>query len=83
MRGFIPHHTHKALADLGIRQKEAKVLEIAISRIARESCVGICWLRRRLELQLPNRLYTSGAYRELIFRRRKRMLKALAARPPG
>ena len=87
VRGFIPHHTTKALTEIGMRSKERAVFKLAVSRMAKESAVGIVWSRRREEMNLPNKEETSGAYREKLFRKAKKQSQAefgfKTARPPG
>jgi hypothetical protein len=86
-RGFMPHHTHAALTDLGIRPNAKWKLEVKSCRIARETAVGLVWTRRHLESELPNKEQISGAHRELTFRRLKSKLKrqdpSSTERPPG
>ena len=69
----------EALHDLGVRPADRKLLEVIVGRIAKESCVGILWLRRNLEMQLANKETVSGHYRYEWFRKRK---KALMKTPP-
>ena len=87
VRGFIPHHTTKALADIGLRSAERTAYKIAVGRMAKESAVGLVWSRRKAEMTLPNRREVSGAYREKLFRKAKKQCKTdfpiTSARPPG
>ncbi len=86
VRGFIPHHTIKALKDLGVRAQALRTLEIKIGRITKESAVGIIWARRRAEKQLPEAIKVSGAARMEHMHKRKKALKRQypdTGRPPG
>ena len=81
VRGFIPHHTHRALNDLGLRPAEIHQFETDVGRITKEASVGLVWSRRRTEMNLTNAATTSGAYREKEFRRLKKHY--INAYPPG
>jgi hypothetical protein len=85
LRGFIPHHTTKALTDLGLNGKARLEWERKVGRLLKESCVGLLWSRRAAEMALGNAHLVSGFYRYQEFRKIKKNLRGAyaSARPPG